>query len=331
MDPKLHPRQALYGAGTSTPALPACEHYAGTEARIAKAIALQATLPFDVTADCEDGAPAGREREQAAMVGALLAATPAGGRVGARLHDPAHPAWRDDVERAVGAAARRLDYLTIPKVADAEQARRAIAFVQHVAREAGRSTPLPVHLLIESQRALCAVWALAALQHVEVLDFGIMDWISDHGGAIGAEAMRSPGQFEHRLVVRAKTEIVAAALAHGVVPAHNVCTVLDDADAVRADARRARHEFGFQRMWSIHPAQIAPIVDAMRPTADAVDTAAAILLAAQAADWGPIRHAGSLHDRASYRYHWGLLERAAATGAPLPDAARTAFFGARIG
>ncbi|OIQ76577.1 malyl-CoA lyase [mine drainage metagenome] len=328
MEPKLHPRQALYGAGATTPALPACEHYAGTESRIAKAIALQATLPFDVTADCEDGAPAGREREQAEMVGEVLAAAPAGGRVGARVHDPAHAAWRDDVERIVGAAARRLDYLTIPKTADAAQARQAIAFVQRVARDAGRAAPLPVHLLIESQRALRAVWELAALDTVEVLDFGIMDWVSDHGGAIGADAMRSPGQFEHRLVVRAKAEIVAAALAHGVVPAHNVCTVLDDAAAVRDDALRARREFGFQRMWSIHPLQIEPIVDAMRPSAADVDAAAAIVLAAQAANWGPIRHAGTLHDRASYRYHWGLLERAHATGAALPAAARAAFFDA---
>ena len=331
MEPKLHPRQALYGAGAPIPALPACEHYAGTEARIAKAIALQATLPFDVTADCEDGAPAGREREQAEMVGERLAAAPAGGRVGARVHDPAHPAWRDDVERIVGAAARRLDYLTIPKLADAAQAQQAIAFVQRVARDAGRAAPLPVHLLVESQRALRAVWELAALDHVEVLDFGIMDWVSDHGGAIGADAMRSPGQFEHRLVVRAKAEIVAAALAHGVVPAHNVCTVLDDAAAVREDALRARREFGFQRMWSIHPQQIVPIVEAMRPSAAEVDAAAAIVLAAQAASWGPIRHAGTLHDRASYRYHWGLLERAHATGAPVPDTARAAFFDAHGG
>ncbi len=331
MEPKLHPRQALYGAGAPIPALPACEHYAGTEARIAKAIALQATLPFDVTADCEDGAPAGREREQAEMVGERLAAAPAGGRVGARVHDPAHPAWRDDVERIVGAAARRLDYLTIPKLADAAQAQQAIAFVQRVARDAGRTAPLPVHLLVESQRALRAVWQLAALDHVEVLDFGIMDWVSDHGGAIGADAMRSPGQFEHRLVVRAKAEIVAAALAHGVVPAHNVCTVLDDAAAVREDALRARREFGFQRMWSIHPQQIVPIVEAMRPSAAEVDAAAAIVLAAQAASWGPIRHAGTLHDRASYRYHWGLLERAHATGAPVPDTARAAFFDAHGG
>lgn len=79
-------------------------------------------------------------------------------------------------------------------------------------------------------------------------------------------------------------------------------------------------------MWSIHPNQILPIVEAMRPDTAEVDRAAAILLAARAADWGPIRHEGQLHDRASYRYFWEVLRNGDASGAPLPDEARAAFF-----
>ena len=51
-----------------------------------------------------------------------------------------------------------------------------------------------------------------------------------------------------------------------------------------------------------------------------------ILSAAQAADWAPIGHAGTLHDRASYRYYWRLLLRARNAGAALPDAAIRRFF-----
>jgi citrate lyase subunit beta/citryl-CoA lyase len=60
-----------------------------------------------------------------------------------------------------------------------------------------------------------------------------------------------------------------------------------------------------------------------------VQAAAEILAAAQDADWGPIRHDGKLHDRASYRYYWELLQRAQATGAALPDEALARFFRAR--
>jgi citrate lyase beta subunit len=48
--------------------------------------------------------------------------------------------------------------------------------------------------------------------------------------------MRSPGQFEHPLIVRAKCEISAAALANGAVPSHNVTTELRDLDFIRNDA-----------------------------------------------------------------------------------------------
>jgi citrate lyase subunit beta / citryl-CoA lyase len=153
-----------------------------------------------------------------------------------------------------------------------------------------------------------------------------MDFVSGHHGAIPASAMRSPGQFEHRLLARAKAEVVAAALAHGVVPSHNVCLDLRDVEKIYADASRARNEFGFLRMWSIYPAQIVPIVEAMRPNYQEVETAAAILMAASAAEWGPIQHAGELHDRATYRYFWNLLQRAHAAGAPVPTDAERTFF-----
>ncbi|WP_205853356.1 hypothetical protein [Zhengella mangrovi] len=49
-------------------------------------------------------------------------------------------------------------------------------------------------------------------------------------------------------------------------------------------------------------------------------------LAEQAADWGPIQYKGELHDRATYRYFWSCLQRAAVTGVPMSDEARAAFF-----
>jgi citrate lyase subunit beta/citryl-CoA lyase len=78
-----------------------------------------------------------------------------------------------------------------------------------------------------------------------------------------------------------------------------------------ADADRARRQFGFMRMWSIHPGQIEPIIRAMTPSAKEIDEAVKIIAAARAAKWGPIELDGRLHDRASYRYYWGVIERKA--------------------
>lgn len=111
--------------------------------------------------------------------------------------------------------------------------------------------------------------------------------------------MGAAGQFSHPLVLRAKLEIASACHAHGKVPAHCVVTEFADAAALQAAAHRAASELGYTRMWSIHPAQIRPILAAFAPEASAVEEAAHILLAAAAADWALISHAGVLHDRAN--------------------------------
>jgi hypothetical protein len=186
---------------------------------------------------------------------------------------------------------------------------------------AGVHRTIPVSVMMETPGAVHDAWAIAALPGVASLDFGTLDFVSAHHGAIPATAMQSPGQFDHPLVRRAKCEVAAAALAHAVVPAHGVTLALDDPDVVYADARRAREEFGFLRMWSIHPAQIRPIVRAFRPDAVEVRTSAAVLAAARAAVGRRSRHDGKLYDRASYRYCWDVLRQAHAAGAAIPAAA----------
>lgn len=322
------PDEVLFEGEAPFPALPAVDHYAGSEKLIRKALALQNDMGavFDITCDCEDGAPTGAESEHAQMVaGLVLDADNRFGRVGVRIHDITHPHWVDDLELLVPRAGERLAFVTLPKVRSANDARLQIDTLRKIETAAGQSRPLPVHVLIETHGALREVWEIAALAGVESIDFGLMDFVSAHHGAIGADAMRSPGQFTHPLVVRAKCEIAAAALANGVVPSHNVTTELRDIDVIRSDALRARREFGFMRMWSIHPNQIRPIVEAMQPDFTEVQDATEILCAAQAADWGPIRHREKLHDRASYRYYWELLRRARATGVATPSEASSLF------
>ncbi|MCB1915262.1 MAG: CoA ester lyase [Rhodocyclaceae bacterium] len=319
----VHPSQILFAGEQALPSLPAVDHYAGSEKLIGKALALQAEMGpvFDVTCDCEDGAAAGAERQHVEMCADIvMSGANRHGRVGVRIHDVTHPHWRADLEILIPRAGTRLPFVTLPKPCSAGDVRTQLAALREIEHHAGIAQPIPVHVLIETHGALREVWEIAAIDGVESLDFGLMDFVSAHGGAIGGSAMRSPGQFDHPLVRRAKCEIAAAALANGVVPSHNVTTELRDTALIRQDAARARDEFAFLRMWSIHPNQIEPILEAMRPDFAEVSEAAEIILAAIDADWGPIQHAGKLHDRASYRYYWTLLQRARATGVPTTGA-----------
>lgn len=329
MSKRLHPAEVLFAGEKPFPVMPAVDHYAGSEKLMNKALALQAELGaiFDVTLDCEDGAPAGREAQHAQMCAEIAtSAANRHGRVGARIHDATHPHWESDLEILIAGAGARLAFITLPKPRSAADAARQIDALVRIEQQHRIVAPIPVHVLIETHGALREAWQIATLPRVESIDLGLMDFVSAHHGAIPASAMKSPGQFEHPLIIRAKSDIAAAALGNGVVPTHNVTIELKDRSAVSSDARRARLEFGFMRMWSIHPDQIVPIVEAMKPDETEVDDAADILLAAQEAEWGPIRHADKLHDRASYRYFWEVLRRARATGMTLPADADHAFF-----
>ncbi|MGA1160826.1 MAG: CoA ester lyase, partial [Burkholderiaceae bacterium] len=84
-----HPREVLLGAQGGGVALPVCDHYCGVEARMRKSLALQAqtmeqtgVCSFDVTLDCEDGAPVGREAEHVELVLDMLALAGPQARVG---------------------------------------------------------------------------------------------------------------------------------------------------------------------------------------------------------------------------------------------------------
>ena len=322
-----HPSAVLLGAQAGAFALPVCDHYSGVEARMRKSLLLQAEMTsefgacvFDVTLDCEDGAPVGGEAEHAALVTELALAAPATAHVAVRVHPVDHPAFEADVARIVGASGHRLRHLMLPKVesvSDVELAAKAL--------DAAGAAELPLHALIESPMAVHRAFDIAAHPRVQSLSFGLMDFVSAHGGAIPAAAMGVAGQFAHPLVLRAKLAIASACHAHGKVPSHNVVTEFQDIAALEHAAHRAARELGYTRMWSIHPGQIRSILSAFAPSEGEVETAARIVGAAADADWAPISFQGQLHDRASVRYHWQVLLRANQTGRALPPQARAWF------
>ena len=335
---KVHPRDALFDAADApVPELPVCDHYAGVEVRMRKSLELQGELGpvFDITLDGEDGSPVGGEVEHAHLIAELVNAPQNRfGRVGARVQTVDHPAFERMVDVVVGQAGERVAYLMVPKPRGLADLTRAVGVIDEAIARHGVSRQIPVHALVETHGALRDVQALAAHPRIESLSFGLMDFVSDHRGAIPQSGMSVKGQFEHPLVMRAKLEIAAACHGWGKVPSHCVVTEFKHLSALQEAATKACRHLGYTRMWSIHPDQIRPIVDAFSPTTAEVDQAAEILLAAQAADWGPIRHRhhgqDTLHDRASYRYFWHVLERAHRTSmagaGQLPGEVRLVFF-----
>ena len=328
--PLLHPRSVLLGAQAGGVQLPVCDHYSGVEVRMRKSLQLQAELTqefgtcvFDVSLDCEDGAPVGGEAEHAALVTELALQAAPEARVAVRVHPVDHPSFQADMACIAAGAGHRLTHIMVPKVdslADVQTAEQAL--IQAGAHD------LPLHVLVESPAAVHRVFDIASHPRVQSISFGLMDFVSAHGGAIPADGMGIEGQFTHPLVLRAKMEIASACHAWGKVPSHCVVTEFKNTEAMRTAARKAARELGFTRMWSIHPDQIRPILEAMAPSEAQIEQASEIIEAAIAANWAPISHAGQLHDRASYRFFWQLIERAHQTGRALPPAMQAFFAGA---
>lgn len=302
-----------------------------------KSLTLQAEMGpvFDVTLDGEDGAPVGGEVEHAHLM-AELACSPlnAHGRVGVRVVPVDHPAFIPMLEVLLPKAGTHLAYLMVPKPRHLQDVQSAVQTIDALAAQNRLASQIPIHTLIETHGALRDVFAIASQPRIESLSFGLMDFVSAHRGAIPQSAMTSQGQFDHPLVLRAKLEIAAACHAVSKVPSHCVVTEFKDSRALQHAAELACKRLGYTRMWSIHPDQIRPIIDAFSPSSAEIDQAVEILLAAQAADWAPIRHRyqgrDQLHDRASYRYFWQVIQRAQRTSTrdnpQLSAVAREAFF-----
>ena len=275
----MHPNQVLFQGEALPRALPVCDHYAGTEVRMRKALALQEALGpvFDITLDCEDGAPIGQERQHAELVVDVLHSSKNPlNRIGVRIHDPSHSIWQDDVKTLISKAGKKIAFVMIPKVDSASQTQDVIDYINLISKEAGVEQAIPVQALIETHQALLEVNQLAALPQIESLSFGLMDFVSAHHGAIPANAM-DRGQFDHPLVARAMLAISAACHAFGKVPSHNVCTNFTDLAVVESDCNRAKNEFGYTRKWSIHPNQIPVIIKALAPSPEEVAMAAEII------------------------------------------------------
>jgi citrate lyase subunit beta/citryl-CoA lyase len=159
--------------------------------------------------------------------------------------------------------------------------------------------PHAVVALIETAVGVHNAVAIARCGVIDRLAFGSIDYADD------IRADESPDA----LLVARSTLVLASRVADVPAPIDGVTTRFDDPAEVTADAVRARG-LGFGGKLCIHPAQIAPVHAAFRPSADDERWAREVL----AADNGS--GAASLHGRMIDR---PVLERARSILAELGD------------
>lgn len=222
--------------------------------RFAKAAASGADL---VVVDLEDAVPAQQKSAARADAAAWLVQ----GGVGAvRVNPTGSEHHADDVVALAGTPGLRAVLLPMADSADALTAMHQrldpdAAVIAQVERAAG---------LLRAPEL-----ATATANGVTRLAFGHLDFAFDLDATPGGEAMQ---QARSSLVVASRAARIAG-------PVDSVTTDIDDIDATRADATRARR-LGFTGKLCIHPRQVTAVNQAMNPSDDEVAWAERILAAA---------------------------------------------------
>jgi citrate lyase subunit beta/citryl-CoA lyase len=154
--------------------------------------------------------------------------------------------------------------------------------------------------LIESARGVAMAHKVAKAEGVACLVFGTLDYALDLDIDISND---SDG-----LVYAAGALAVASRAANLPAPVAGVTPQIDDEQRLIADLAWARRH-GFGAKLCIHPRQVAPIHDALRPAPQAIDWAQRVL-AADAASPGAAQLDGRMVDRPVVLQAQRTLQRA---------------------
>jgi len=251
-----------------------------------------------VVFDLEDAVAPGAKAAARETVKDALAAVSTDCEVWVRV-TPTGVAAAEDLD-AVLAGAGRPNGVVLPKVAGAEDVQTlADILAEHDAGD------LAVAALLETAAGVLAAEAVAAAPATDALVFGAEDLAADLGAA------RTPEGTE---VLHARQRVVLAAAAAGIDAIDTLVTDYEDADRLRADARRSV-TWGFDGKLAIHPAQVPLINDAFTPDADRIEWAERVVAAreeAAAADRGVFSVDGEMIDAPLLAQAERILERAAA-------------------
>ena len=221
-----------------------------------------------VIVDLEDAVPPSeKELARAAVLGWLSPDKP----VALRINSGDSPWFTDDLGLCAwpGVAA-----VVLPKAADPGD-------VERVVSSGARS----VLALIESAQGIAQASMIAAMQGVDRLMFGHIDFSVDLG-IEGDE--RELDYFRSQLVLASRLAGIAA-------PVDGVATALDDETVLRAETLRGQR-FGFGGKLCIHPKQLAAVHASYLPTDVEVAWATRVLAAAAAARGAAVAVDGKMVD-----------------------------------
>ncbi|HMO18259.1 MAG TPA: hypothetical protein PKA63_13335 [Oligoflexia bacterium] len=297
-----------------------CDHYAGSEKFLEKALILQEQMgeAFDITIDMEDGAA----RTNKIVLARNLIETAKNfknpsKRLGLRLPEVNNLQFEEIANLFIGQLDFDLSHITVSKTSNYPEFLVAKEILLSISRTNNTILP-PLHVLIETNEVMDDISKITNDPNVKSLEIGVMDFISSFNGAIPMNECEGCNEFDNPIINQLKTVVILEAAKKRITPVHNISREYQKTDLLKNFCLNVK-KLGFPRMWSIHPAQIPIIVEILTPDKNEIITAIKILEKARDHDWGPVSYDNKLHDFASYRYYAGILLRAKTLGREVPE------------
>ncbi|MCF7802312.1 MAG: HpcH/HpaI aldolase/citrate lyase family protein [Candidatus Marinimicrobia bacterium] len=165
--------------------------------------------------------------------------------------------------------------ILIPKVESAAQVKAVDEQVAAIMKASGRTDPVYFMPILESGRGILKALEIAeASPHNVALAIGLEDYTADIGTQRTVEGRES---------FFARSMLVNAARAVGIQAIDTVFSDVNDEAGLRQSVQEAK-AMGFDGKGCIHPRQIQPIHEAFAPTAEEIEKAKKIVLAADEAE-----------------------------------------------
>jgi citrate lyase beta subunit len=195
-----------------------------------------------------------------------------------RINSPRTRAGLEDL-LALAASPVRPDLVAVPKVESAAE----IEIVHDLFAEHGSAPGLLA--LVETLRGIERLCEIVRARGVIIAALGTGDLAAEMGVAMDWEPM-----------LLARMQLVQAARAAGIHALDGAWPRIDDPEGLAAETRRAA-ALGYSAKVCLHPAQVAVVHDALRPTEEEAELARGIVAAFEAAGEGAIRFRGRMIDR----------------------------------
>jgi citrate lyase subunit beta/citryl-CoA lyase len=240
--------------------------------------------------DLEDGTPPSEKasaRTQLKSAIDALREKRVEGRVLVRVNEPSSEHYIRDIQAAV---ACDIDGLVIAKLENQDQLFPACHSIEHARRADDAKRRVTIMGGIESMRGVINVAALVSAHPlVDAVYFGAEDFASDIGGR------RTPQGLE---VLYARSQVVLAARAAGVVALDQAVADIRDDELYRRDAETGR-DLGYQGKICLLPRQVEICNQVFSPSAAEVEAAHRLIsayAAATATGIGTIEFEGKMID-----------------------------------